>query len=272
MAELRNLQLNELIPGQKYIIKRGFKKGEYEYLGNNQIKDKEGKIDVVDKITYGLNIFECDWEYNKLLRNLMEIIGDFHIEYISKNPKYKRLSEIIKEGSILMNRIKMENNKLCLRGDRETIIRTTSDFYDMINDLALKSIIYVSFAWCFYRAGHFKKFNIGETLTMPLPFSVTSYFKVSYNWLSPNEQCCLFKIIVPGNSQFAILEPFYNSNKKYEKGYEGEITLPPGLLHIDNIERIGLKERDVWYCICSFIPYLKDQAIFELNALPQCQI
>ena len=157
-----------------------------------------------------------------------------------------------------------------MKGDKKVIIDLTDEFYNMIDDLSKRSISYVSFPWCFYRAGRFDKLNIGDILEMPLPFSVTSYFKVSYNWLDKDTNCCLFKILVPGNTSFAILEPFYSSNQKYKAGYEGEITLPSGILKVRDVEKLGLLEMEVWFFTCDFLPYSKEEAIQKLEHMPKC--
>lgn len=260
---------NELIPGQSYIIKAGFSRKKLLY---------KGLEDIPKNFDFAINAdILCEWEENKLMNIIMEVIAEFHLSEIDYNDEYKNLSEVIKDGSIFMNKMKLINDNTCLAAgaNKPLIIRDIKRYYQMAQHLQNSSIKYVSFDWCFYRSSGkelSKSLEINKKIVMPLPFSVTSSFTVAKNWM--NDSCCLFKILVPGGTPFACLERFYNVDKwnTYDKQlYEGETCLPAGVLKMKKKEIICLKDLcNVHFYTCVFEPYNMDETIEGIIGLEKC--
>lgn len=226
--------------------------------------------------------YQCPWETDELTTKLMEVIGEIHMGRIDEVRLYQILKDQIKDGSIFMNKFYPEP-QLCLRkhANVDAIVEATKQFYEMTNDLSRRSIRYVNFDWCFYRAAPFGK-AVGETIVAPVPFSVTSYFHLVPNWLSFGESCCLYKILIPGDTHFAILESIYTeelragmTEDEWEL-YEAEAALPPGVMTVISEETLHFVEEgggkeDIRYLTCTFMPYSLLQAINKLESLPMCE-
>lgn len=260
----------DLIPGQNYMVKVGFRSHSIKYEGDNL---PPGNFRYA--INYGVT---CEWEDNELVNNIMEVVGEFHKKIISDSKEYSILRDQIKDGSIFMNKVCVSSGDLCLEhgANIETIISTVKGYYEMANNLSLQSISYLNFDWCFYRSGGKKCSEYLETngsITMPLPFSATSAVSIAVNWMDVNEKCCLYKIYVPGDTSFACLESFYNSRnpKQYDtKLYEGETCLPPGTLKMVKKDILEFKELGkVPFYICEFVPFSEEYALYDLKKLPQ---
>lgn len=263
---------SDLVIGQTYKVKAGFAFRIIVYDGSN----------LPNNFKYALNTgFGCEWEDNQLLNNIMVVVSQFHQDIIEK--RYKTLSEIIKDGSIFMNKVKFCSDKLCLSSGAnvDSVIQTLRDYYEMANHLSDNSIKYLSFDWCFYRSAGKTSSNCLEkhkNTIMPLPFSVTSSITVAKNWMSTYEDgstCCLYKILVPGDTPFACLESFYERETLYSPNlYEGETMLPSGVLNLIKTETLEFEDSGgndvsgkVKFYTCQFIPYTEQQAIDKIKLL-----
>lgn len=283
--EFRKLLSNELITGQIYMLKIGFnrKTGQIINQTDTDIILKPSGQDPItvpkSKIRFAQNAdYQCSWTYSPLINSLMKVIGDEHIRLIYSNEEYVQLRNIIKDGSIFMNKI-TSNHRLEPTANRELMIDTTKKFYRMTLNLANKSIRYVNFHWCFYRSMSYGA-SVQEKIYAPVPFSTTSYFNITPNWLKTGDTCCLYKIMVPGNTPFVIVEPFYTPELRKNMSsdewdlYEGEVVLLPGVLTVvkeDILQFVDQKNGpiDIKYLTCEYRAYTLREAINNLERIDQ---
>jgi hypothetical protein len=212
----------------------------------------------------------------------MSVIGKYHTSIINGMREYDELRTVIKDGSVFMNKIAARPEQcIVASANRQLMIDTTREFYAMAINLSSRSIKYVNFHWCFYRAASYGA-SVGRKIPSPVPFSVTTYFNITPDWLKSGSNCCLYKIIVPGNTPFAILEPFYTPALRSEmtadqwRLYEGEAALLPGVMTVVKEEALQFLDKEtrqnknVRYLTCEYKPYSLSTAVDVIRRMKTC--
>jgi hypothetical protein len=268
MVELQSIDSKLMVKGQMYKIKYFIhtRIGTYMDRDNSSlylmISDNVIKIPM-SSVKSIVNYPYCEWESNSIIFKLMEVIADFHMHMIDSDNSFSILKDIIKDGSIFTNISR--HGDVLYSPNPNSVIKYTKDFYSMTAHLANMSIRYVNFDWCFYRA--MKKIE-EDIIIQPVPFSVTSSLDLAVEWLEPKT---IYKIIISGDTPFAILEPIYTPELKLTmtddqlKLYEGEITLRPGMLTKESEELLYLQSGTATLITCTYNAFSEAEAISLLT-------
>lgn len=252
MIQLRKIyDQNQLILDQTYDIRIGLSRKKIVYDGT-----------IPENFSYAINSNVVDIN-DRFIIDILNTISYHHVKIIEEDYDYLKLKEIIKDGSILMNKIININNSLYFNkgANINSIILNTNKVYELSNHLYDKTLQFVNFDIHFYRSSP----NIQKEQIMPIPFSVTSCMKVAMNWDMYN---IIHRIIVPKNTSFMFLEPYYDPQKNnYGYLYEGEACLPSGKLLYHKEEIISLIDRDILLITFYYTQFTENEAMDVINKI-----